>query len=145
MKTITVVDRLAKVDDDMYELLSKYSWHLNHHGYARNGNLESMHRMVIGTPKGMFTDHINGDRLDNRRKNLRIVSISDNQKNMSRHKDNKSGYKGVWAKGSRFVSSIMVDGKRHYLGTFGSPQEAALAYNNAAIKHHKTFAKLNEL
>ena len=73
----------AKVDDSDYELLSKYRWNYTN-GYAQgkvNGKLIGMHRFIMRTPKGMVTDHINHDTLDNRRANLRICTHAQNMAN----------------------------------------------------------------
>lgn len=67
-----------------YPALSKHRWHLHSQGYAStniNGRLVLMHRLIMGTPRGMDTDHINGDKLDNRRTNLRVCTHAQNQLN----------------------------------------------------------------
>ena len=105
-----------------------------------------MHWVVIGKPKkGFVTDHINGDGLDNRRGNLRICTQVENRSNSTRNKNNTSGYKGVmWRKKARkWVVKICVNYRLIHLGYFDDIKEAAKAYNDAAIKYHKKFARLN--
>jgi len=87
-------------------------------------------------PKGDI-DHINGDRADNRISNLRAASRSENMQNLKRaHKDNSTGYLGVFKKRHRFGAQIMVDGVKHKLGMYGTAQEAHEAYLEAKRKLH---------
>lgn len=95
MKEIIISGKSGKgkfvlVDDQDYEYLNRWKWFLNNHGYvARNmyttdheGRIkhknERMHRIIMQTPVGMETDHINGNKIDNRRENLRICTRSQN-------------------------------------------------------------------
>lgn len=103
-----------------------------------------LHREVLNVPKHLMVDHINGDRLDNRKSNLRLCTDKGN----SRNKKAFSGkYKGVhFAKGSnRWVAQITKNYKCHHLGCFKSEDEAALAYNTAAKKLHGKYAFLNKI
>lgn len=85
-------------------------------------------------------DHKNGNTLDNRRANLRLSSPAQNSRN-SRRRPNASGFKGVRRhKTGRWFAVIRTDGKRLYLGTFDSPEEAHEAYKAAALKYHGEFA-----
>lgn len=146
----------AKVSEADFDMLNRFKWAYDSHNHcavrgiwnkeAKKTVVVSMHRFLMETPKGMDTDHINGDRLDNRRENLRICTHSENQRNMQKHKDNKSGYKGVsWdTRSKKWVSRIKAEnGVYRFLGFFRNKLDAAKAYDNAAIKHHGVFAKLN--
>ena len=82
MKTIIVKNKLVKVDSQDFDNLSLMSWYLCN-GYARN-NKGYMHQLILGKQVGMDTDHINQDKLDNRRRNLRPVSRSLNMLNVKR-------------------------------------------------------------
>lgn len=139
-------NKTAKVDDVDYTNLSKWKWSYHNMGYAvRNdkGKLILMHRQIMGFPKKGI-DHINGDKTDNRRSNLRICSQLSNSKNSSAHKDSTSKYKGV----NRHLdgvwrSRIMNNGIIYDLGLFKDERSAAIAYNKAAVKYHSEFARLN--
>src|SRR3972149_6021810 len=98
MKKIKLTkDEFALVDDEDFEYLNQFAWQCSPLGYATRRI--GMHREIIKTPKGMYTDHINGNPLDNRKENLRIVTFSQNMLNRKRYKNNKSGHKGVvWNK-----------------------------------------------
>jgi hypothetical protein len=96
-------------------------------------------------PKGKEVDHINGDSLDNRRKNLRICTHSENCQNRKKRLDNTSGFKGVyWSKRSnKWVANIQIKSKRIYLGGFISKIKAAEAYQKANIKYHGKFSRIS--
>ncbi len=152
--------KYALVDDADYDWLNQWSWHF--HDYAIrteylgrvNGKKITrnirMHRLVCNTPDGFYTDHINGDKLDNRRSNLRACNKSENAMNVGIRKDNSSGYRGVYrthpkANSKPWQAEIKKDGKRIYLGYFDEAIDAAKAYNNAAKNLHGEFARLNEV
>ena len=92
-------------------------------------------------------DHIDGDRLNNALSNLRWCTVAQNNQNSRKRKQNKSGFKGVsWHKQVRkWQASIKVNRKSHYLGYFTRLEDAALAYNRAAIAHFGPYARLNEI
>lgn len=139
------------VDDDDYLALMPWRWQLSSRGYAirsavidgRRRTLQ-MHRVVINCPADLFVDHINGDKLDNRRSNLRFATKAENTRNQMRT-PSQAGFKGV-SRNSRagtYKAQIKVDRKTIYLGTFNSATAAAQAYNNAAVDLHGEFANLN--
>lgn len=105
-----------------------------------------MHRFITNAPKELEVDHINGNRLDNRKENLRICTKSQNLRNQ--HKTcGSSKYKGVsWrVRANKWESRIYVDGKKLFLGLYSDEEDAAKAYDKAAIQHYKEFAKTNIL
>ena len=142
-------DLYMLIDDEDYEELSKYNWFYQHDYARRNhwlgGKNHSVyaHSVIMPTPKGMGIDHRNGNGLDNRKANLRICTQSSNCKNRSKAKNNKSGYKGVSRFGNRWRAYSSNNGKHVHLGLFDTKEEAALAYNAAAIERFGRYAKLN--
>lgn len=105
-----------------------------------------MHRLIMNTPFGMETDHKNGNRLDNRRNNLRVCTHSENQRNRPNpNRNNKSGYKGVYWHEDRWIARIWFNSESIYLGRHTNKIKAARAYNEAALKYHGDFARLNAI
>lgn len=84
-------------------------------------------------------DHINRNSLDNRVENLRWVTNRQNKFNQEKHKNNKTGYKGVIKKRNKFVAQTSVNGIHKYLGTFDTPEEASLAYEAVAQHYHGSY------
>lgn len=118
-------------------------------GYAFNAKHGRMHRFLMSAPEGVMVDHRNGDKLDNRRENLRLCSNSQNQANR-RVTTGKSKFKGVvWQRrkiGNGFwKAQITVNKKVMYLGAFKTDLDAAKAYNEAALLNFGDFAHLNDL
>lgn len=114
--------------------------------YARyrtpDGQQEHMHRVILGEPKGLDVDHKNGNGLDNRRMgNLRAATHRQNMCNMKRHKDNKTGFKGVFPYPNGFRARINVLGKRVDLGCFRTAEEAHAKYCAKALELHGEFAR----
>lgn len=136
---------VAKVDTDDVGSVSGAHWSLMANGYAQAkvfGRHMYLHRAIVGSPSpGSVWDHANGDRLDNRRANLRVADRTQN--NTNRRSVNSTGYRGVRKNRAKFSAEISVCGARHYLGSFGTPEEAARAYDTAAQKLHQEFATLN--
>jgi hypothetical protein len=149
--------RFAIVDPQDYPRLSKYKWRLcrtkgKNVLYAERsirlpGGKYSrilMHRQLIEVPEGYIIDHINGCGLDNRRANLRLATVAQNAWN-SKKRNPRSGYKGVcFAKGKGlWRAAIVFHGGRKHLGYFTDKIDAAKAYDDAAKKYYKEFARLN--
>lgn len=143
--------KFAIVDAADYEWLSQWKWYYDN-GYAvrkegprRNHCKIYMHRQLAGTPRGKITDHTNGDGLDNRRANLRICTQAENLRNRGLQRNNTSGYKGAYwhAQAGRWYSKIKAGGKNISLGMFDTAEEAARAYDAAALELYGEFASLN--
>jgi len=155
MKCIKLTQRkYATVDDEDFAYLNQWKW-FYHDGYVlrnlkrikgKNQKKISMHRLIAQTPNDMYTDHINGNGLDNRRNNLRICTNQQNGMNRKVNINNTSGYKGVsWhKKGKKWQVQIKAE-KFLYLGLFKSKIQAAKAYNQKALKLFGEYANLNEL
>jgi hypothetical protein len=128
----------ATVDDEDFEWLSQWSWCFTN-GYAlratNRGERFYMHRVINKTPKGLETDHINRDRLDNRRSNLRTVTRIQNSRNHGAHKHNSTGIRGVvWRKNERmYCAQIGVNKKKISLGYFHDINLAIEARRKAEI------------
>jgi hypothetical protein len=145
---------VAMVDDEDYEMLSHWRWYFNSRGYAQacNGGdryhrrLTSMHRVVALPDPTQEVDHINGDKLDNRRSNLRPCSRSENQRNNQSHVGT-SRFKGVSWQSSKRKWKAQIDAKDRYkggyIGNFDDEVSAALAYDAAARECFGVFARLN--
>lgn len=133
---------VVMVDDDDYEKLIAYKWSFNN-GYANSSRVGMMHRVIMGNPNGQV-DHINGNRADNRRCNLRLATQKENSQNKTKFWG-KSKYKGVlWDNKSEcWQSRIFSQGKSIFLGNFRNEQNAAQAYNEAALKYFGEFSALN--
>lgn len=118
----------ALVDDDDYYTLTKIPWWLNK-GYASSSSGE-MHKLILPTSDGKIVDHINQNRLDNRRENLRAVSYSLNNRNAKKRNGCFSRFIGVSrVKGTgRWQAGISINGKRVALGLFDSEEAAAKRY-----------------
>lgn len=106
----------------------------------------TMHRYIMCAKDGQIVDHINGDGLDNRTCNLRIVTNSQNMMNRKRIKPGGlSKYKGVTflRRIKKWSGQISVNKNPIYIGVFNTEDEAALAYNELAKIYHKEYARLN--
>jgi hypothetical protein len=145
--------QVAIVDDADFEWLTKWKWQAHPVGRNRFYAVRStsirgrtinmrMHRLIMDAPQGMQVDHINHDRLDNRRENLRLCTVGENTRN--RRNFSPHGFKGVYPNVSgSWRATIGYELRRFYLGTFATAAEAARAYDRAAVKLHGEFANLN--
>lgn len=157
-KILLTQSKHALVDNKDYDYLCQWKWYCNN-GYAcrivnhpsGNGKYRReriwMHRLILETPKDMDTDHIDGNRANNQRANLRAASRSQNNRNMQVLKNKTNKYRGVHLdkRSKRWKAAISVNSKPIYLGYFSSEKEAALKYNEAAIKFSGDFSRLNEV
>jgi hypothetical protein len=111
----------------------------------RRTRIVSMHREIMNHPEGHVVDHKNGDGLDNRRSNLRKATKAQNMHNRRKRKNTSSKYIGVSFHKTykAWVSQIVHEGKRRWIGKFESEIEAARAFDEAAEKYHGEFARLN--
>lgn len=150
MKIITLSNgHECYVDDDDYAWLQDFSWHYCR-GYAsgakRKGETKTlyMHREIMGNPNCQV-DHIDGNRLNNQKSNLRLCDNTRNQQNKTKQSNNTSGYKGVsWHKRDEvYEINIRVNRKLVYLGRSQDLEVAARLYDVAALEYFGEFARLN--
>ena len=147
---------MVQVDLIDVPLVMNYPWRLSATGYATitGRRLEhdktkrehrALHRIIMGTPPtpGLWIDHINRNKLDNRRCNLRFCTSSENA--MNRHSKKYGKYRGVdfHFEVQMFAARIKVKGKAYNLGRFHTEEEAARAYDRAARQMLGEFAYQN--
>jgi hypothetical protein len=153
MKKIPLLNRSHKVvahtlvDDDVYELVGRKKWRRDTKGYAVsslgwvNGKKmeDKLHRLVMGLSPGdgLVVDHMNHDRLDNRRQNLRVVTNALNKQNGRAHRDSTSQHVGVsWETSKRrWVAQVGIDGRHVHIGRFRDELQAAKAYDAYCSEH----------
>lgn len=102
-----------------------------------------LHTFLLHSGDGLTVDHRNGDGLDNQRQNLRECRHGQNMRNRRRHRNNTSGFKGVVRQGRGWGAKIMCERRDYWLGSFGTAEEAARAYDEAARRLHGEFARTN--
>ena len=126
------------LDSQDLNKINKYNWHINNHGYVKSNFVGAMHRFIMDCNNNkLHIDHINHNTLDNRRENLRICTVSENQQNSSLRKDNKSGHVGVGKhKGTgKWIARIRCNGENISLGSFDHIQDAINARKCAEVKY----------
>jgi hypothetical protein len=118
-----------------------------HRKSAKKGHLLFIAREVMGvTNSYVHVDHINGDTLDNRKANLRLSTRSENMRNRKVNKNSSSGLKGVQKQiRGKWPATIAANGRSLYLGAFDTKEDAAKAYDAAAIELHGEFARTNAM
>lgn len=142
MKQIPLTQgKFALVDDEDYPHLILYKWHAHRHRntfYARRNVWVGgkcitirMHETIVDRKENCVIDHVNGNGLDNRRENLRVVTVRQNNQNL--HISKSSNFPGVcWDKNRhKWISFIKIRGRRKYLGRFTHEIDAFNAYKNA--------------
>lgn len=153
--------KFALIDEEDFSKFSKYSWRLAGAGYVSRGvrlkakyggkhKIFYLHREIMVAKKGEEVDHINNNKLDNRKVNLRICNHRQNHFNRKGDTVSSSGFKGVSFKGDNckdrpWRTRIFANKKEIYLGNFATPQEAAEVYNIAAKRYFGNYAYLNKI
>jgi AP2 domain/HNH endonuclease len=148
--------KFAVVDDADYDLVSSRLWQLNADGYAmgyvgydkvkKRGITKLMHRFIMNAPDGTQVDHIDGDRLNNQRSNLRFCDTRLNNRNMRPGaRKGTSQYKGVAYDRSRskWMAMVKDENRRYNLGRFTTEIEAARAYDRKAKELFGEFFRPN--
>lgn len=144
---------VAIVDDEDYEWLNQWKWYYRASamtGYATRDDSSGdkririhMHRLIANPSPDKDVDHIDGDGLNNRRRNLRICTHAENVRNNRKFFGATSEYKGAIYVLGAWRARITAQGKMRALGTFLTELDAARAYDNAARKLFGEYACLN--
>lgn len=152
---------IIEIDDEDAEKVLCHTWRISYrkrsgriepqnvrtHIKTANGRYTSLylHRLIV--PEAEFVDHISGNVLDNRKSNLRACNASENMRNRPIFRNNKLGLRGVYhdKKTGKFHAQIQINKKRILIGKYDDTITAARAYNEAAIKYHGEFARLNDI
>lgn len=141
------------IDPEDYDFVAQWTWreHIKGQGYvSRYIQVDGkpryllLHRVLLDPPPELEVDHINGDRMDNRRVNLRLATHAQNMWNLRNLRRSKP-YIGVFKSGDRYRARISVNNILVSLGSYATPEEAAERYNHAAKVWRGEFAVLNEI
>lgn len=143
--------KYALIDDDDYAPVSQFKWGVC--GGSKDGGYYAahqdkhrkntyMHRLIIGDTNGLEVDHINRNRLDNRRSNLRLCTSHQNKLNMKLRIDNTTGYKGLrWRDDVKsWRVNVKIKGKEIQIGYFKNKKDAVRARKDAEAKYYGAFA-----
>jgi hypothetical protein len=147
----------AVVDEEDFERVNQFKWTLQEGRttfYAARNDKSTgkrvyvyLHRFIMGVEdSSIMVDHINGNGLDNRRENLRVCDNTKNQQNRGKKRSSGYKYKGIrkrYKNSSRVSARIRHKGREIYLGTYPTEEEAARAYDRAALDLFGDFAQLN--
>lgn len=146
-------DEKAIVSAKDYKKVNGWRWSKCSQGYVvryhkRPDGKETkirLHHIVLPPTGDKIIDHINRNKLDNRRENLRLATYSQNGMNRGVNVNSSTGFKGAIKESGKYVSKITVDGRSIYIGTFNTPEDAAKAYNVMAEVHFGEYAHLNDI
>lgn len=142
--------RVAIVDKEDFEWLSQWKWTFGRYALRRIGGRKNyttiyMHKLILGISGNIQGDHINNNKLDNRRSNLRVCNHAENQRNRPKYKNNVSGFRGVCLDKRRnlWKAEICFNRKRRHLGYFDNKEDAAKRYDEYAKELFGEFAYTN--
>lgn len=142
----------AQIDEDDYEIVSPFKWHLRPDGYASTclprsfgmNRRARMHRLILGAPTGVEVDHIDHDRLNNTRANLRLCTRSQNHMNRRPPERHLPVGVHVGKKGKGYRAVIKVNQKQIEIGNFPTLEEAVSARAKATNEHHGEFSHMSK-
>ncbi len=142
----------AMIDIEDIPKIESRKWRLIGRGYVgthakQTRSTQLLHHFIVGyPPEGRQVDHINRNKLDNRKVNLRLATSSQNNANVGLRKSNTSGFKGVsfCKRSHKYEARIHYQGKRYRLGYFDDSKEASIVYNNKAQEFHGEYAYKEE-
>lgn len=141
---ITSTNEKFFFDLEDYDKIKNYCWYISKQGYVCNRTNRDailLHRLIMEPQEELEVDHINHNKIDNRKENLRNCSSSENNMNKDLQTNNTSGHAGVyWHKqNEKWCSEIRVKNKKIYLGSFPTIEEAIESREKAEIKYFKEF------
>lgn len=130
---VEISGKAVLIDQDDWDRVKHIKWRIYGTGYAinhtrRGGKTKNtmLHRLILGEiPDGLVVDHINRNKLDNRRSNLRLVTHTENCLNQSKRRESASRHKGVARRGDRWQVVIRIEGKLKWIGSYETEEEAA--------------------
>ncbi len=142
------------IDAGDFDFVSERTWFHGKRGYPvshtsrkspEGQKTEPLHKYLLRPDDGFDVDHISGNKLDNRRRNLRVCSHQQNMFNQKLRETNTTGYRGVsYSKNAgKYEAYISRDGRKIHLGLFVSAEEAAEVRDNAAVRLFGEYAGLN--
>jgi HNH endonuclease len=132
------------VSDSDWPVVAKYTWTFGRYASTRiDGKPMRMHKLLMGDKRGYKVDHINNNRYDNRRCNLRWATSSENKQNVRPREGYK--YRGYQFQCNGYAAKITVKRKYHYIGRYRTEELAAIAYNYAARHFYGEHAYQNDL
>jgi hypothetical protein len=147
MKTIELTKGMVtQVDDDDFEYLIQWKWCYNGYAFRAAGGKKAtyMHRVIMNATSEMHVDHVDRDKLNNQRSNLRLATRSVNAQNHDKKRtDRTSSYKGVSCRDGAYSACITKNGKIFHIGSYDDELAAAIAYDNAARELFGPDAKTN--
>lgn len=139
---------LVLVDDDDYPWLAEYSWYVHHYAMtvfrvSGRPKFGLLHRIIMNAPSGLEVDHIDGNRLNNQKSNLRLCTHAENQKNRTNaNKNNHSGAKGVYFDSRRgaWYAQVNINGKEKTVASgLKTIRDAVDVRNRIAMEFHGEF------
>jgi len=156
VKVITLYGgKVFFIDEEDYERVAQHSWTNTSLGYVVSSAWDKkakkrcksilLHRFIMNAPKGVLVDHKNGNRLDNRKENLRFCTRQENARNMKNDTSSSGGHKGVYPHKHKWTARITVNYKLLYLGLFETKEAAIEAYREASIKYFGEFRRFKPI
>ena len=147
---IRIKVEIVCVDVEDFDQIKGYRWYLDSDGYVIGyveGKMVKLHRFITKCPRNKVVDHINRNKLDNRKSNLRICDINDNNKNHPKHSCNKSGYKNIYKVKNKelWKVSIRANGRDYFKYFKLNELEQAIEWRDKTLKCvHGEYANLND-
>ena len=143
-------DKVMIVDDEIYDKFIGFSWYVSNSGYVYRTTYKeakpkcvTASRVICGFPKNCYIVYKNGNKLDLRKENLQVITMSDMRVTASRFSRGRSQYRGVSFYFGKWKGTIVKNHKSYHLGYFDTQEEAAKAYNVKATELYGDKARLN--